>query len=246
MQNNDNYGIYHTPAKTTIIAVICAGAALFFGSWALQLKQRVSDDLRLQMAMSEKHHEILLQKERELFTLHNELRDTKSELRETKLRLEFITASTTANLPRQENVITPQESAIVLPVEVAVIAPSENTTPTPIVAEKSTPIEAEKPIAPIAAEKTTADELAEADILSGEILTYNPDNQRVYLSLGSANAGVQPGNRFSIWRSGEYVTEVEVLKVFSVTSTCKVAGGTPIGLQVGDIAKRARPVIGAL
>ena len=53
------------------------------------------------------------------------------------------------------------------------------------------------------------------------------------------------GNRFSVWRGDEYVTDIEVLKVFSVTSTCKVAGDAA-GSQVGDIARRARPALGAL
>lgn len=75
--------------------------------------------------------------------------------------------------------------------------------------------------------------------LSGEILTYNPDTRKATLSLGSATSGLQPGSRFSVWRGDKYVTDIRVVDVFSVTSTCEVEGPTPIGVRAGDIAKLA-------
>lgn len=82
-------------------------------------------------------------------------------------------------------------------------------------------------------------ELNDAARLSGEILNYNPDTRKAILSLGSATSGLQAGSRFSVWRGETYVTDIRVVTVYSVTSTCEVEGPTPIGVRAGDIAKLA-------
>lgn len=283
-QSDDDYGIYRRPSASTLAAVVCAGAALFFGSWAMQLKKALSEDLRSNQARAAQAEDALAEKERMVFALNDQVRELQDEVKHLRERLDAANAVSLAPAPRPAapvaaapltpaplavapqapvvaKVETPAASAAVV---AAPAAPKMPAAPVvvgqksggkaaeialPEAVKKAAPAEVsrkDKPEIPEKTEKNAEDlaaDLAAANTLSGEILTYSPDNQRAYLSLGSANGGVQPGNRFSVWRGGEYVADIEVMKVFSVTSTCKVTGDAT-GLQVGDIARRARPALG--
>ncbi len=80
----------------------------------------------------------------------------------------------------------------------------------------------------------------------GAILAINPDVQRVFLSLGTVD-GVEPSNRFSVWRIKRYIGEVRVVKVFWSMSACDIVGPTPRGIRLGDVARpvKANPTAGA-
>lgn len=267
-QSDDDYGIYRRPSASTLTAVVCAGAALFFGSWAMQLKKALSEDLRSNQARAAQAEDALAEKERMVFALNDQVRELQDEVKHLRERLDAANAVSLAPAPRPAAPVTvaPLVPAPQAPVAIpaASAAPKMPAAPVavsqksggktaevalPETVKKAVPAEVsnkDKPEIPEKIEKNAEDlaaDLAAANTLSGEILTYSPDNQRAYLSLGSANGGVQPGNRFSVWRGGEYVADIEVMKVFSVTSTCKVTGDAT-GLQVGDIARRARPALG--
>ncbi|MDR0867071.1 MAG: hypothetical protein LBP75_01165 [Planctomycetota bacterium] len=228
----DDYGIYRRPPLISLLALVCAAAALFFGSWSAHLKRQLDRELTAQGEADDARDRALAHKDRELQEMSGRLRDLQAEIYAVNARLEAASRRVADKPLARATAPAPVEPS------------SASTAPK---------IPADEPAIKIALPAATQDDaevllqaLASAEALTGEILTYNPDYQRVYLSLGSANGGVAPGNRFSIWRGNDYITDVEVQKVFSVTSVCRVLNETTAGLQVGDVARRAKPSVGTL
>ncbi|GHS90560.1 hypothetical protein FACS1894139_10070 [Planctomycetales bacterium] len=233
----DDYGIYRRPPLISLLALVCAAAALFFGSWSAHLKRQLDRELTAQGEADDTRDRALAHKDRELQEMSGRLRDLQAEIYAVNARLEAASRRLADKPLARATAPAPVEPASAASAASAATAPK---------------IPAE-PAVKIALPAATSDDaevllqaLASAEALTGEILTYNPDYQRVYLSLGAANGGVAPGNRFSIWRGNDYITDVEVQKVFSVTSVCRVLNETTAGLQVGDVARRAKPSVGTL
>ena len=70
-----------------------------------------------------------------------------------------------------------------------------------------------------------------------EVLTYNPNSKKVFISLGRSNAKISEGNRFAIWRNGKHVTDIRVAQVHAVTSTCEVISPVLDSVRAGDTAE---------
>lgn len=256
----DDYGIYRKPTASVIAAWLGVAAAIFFGAYSVKVKDRLQKALTGAQEVREEADQLKLTMLRQ----QGEIQSLRSELESVRAVVQPAAAKTTDSPAVRENpapvTITPIASApatiAAAPVPVVAKAPVPPVAAvTPAKVELSAQpvmpaavIRAEENVSLPGAALRTADgtaskaELAEAARLAGEILTFNPDTRKVYLSLGSANGGLQPGNRFSVWRGEKYVTDIRVVKVFSVTSTCEVDGPTPIGIRAGDIARlAARP-----
>lgn len=243
--SNDNYGVYSKPGVASFIACICVAAAIFFGAYAVKMKERLRDVAAVNQENAQKVDEMqaelhaLREKldatqneasrsvgelKEEISLLHREKLEMKS-LLSRKRQIEEAVASIPQVVAKSQMTAKPQVEIVESKVEV---------TPEP----ELTIDEVED--ATVALKQQVVQDISEAaGGIAGEVLTYNPDANRVYLSLGSANAGLETGKRFTIWRDGQYVADIRVLKVFSVTSTCEVVGPTPKGLHSGDIAKLA-------
>ncbi|MFW5856494.1 MAG: hypothetical protein ACOCX4_01340 [Planctomycetota bacterium] len=70
----------------------------------------------------------------------------------------------------------------------------------------------------------------------GRVLAAEPQNRRVLLDLGAADA-IRSGGRFTLWRDGICVGELRVRTVFADMTVCDVLGMGGEGIRIGDTAR---------
>lgn len=243
----DDYGIFRKPGGSAIFAWLAVAAAIFGGAYSVKMSERLNTaNLEIRAACEERDSLKLelARQEGSLQSMRLELERARASVSELTERLGALSARTAQPVMQ----VAPTVPAA--PVEVKPVAAGGSVQETPVAAVPDVNNQAMPRALAVPELATTAAAvsvaggegnaaLAEAVRLSGEILTYNPDTRKAYLSLGSANAGLEPGKRFSVWRGDKYVTDIRVTRVFSITSTCEVEGATPIGIRSGDIAKLA-------
>lgn len=251
----DEYGIYRKPTGSVIAAWLGIAAAIFFGAYAFKMKDRLQEAHNSALAAHEEAEQMKLQ----MISQMGEMQALKVEILALKENRTALSRANSQHKAQGNIAIMPVASVTSVP---TVRIEAEPESKRNIVATK-TPEPAKAPAMPSnmlqlpqdsatvlsatapSVEESNKTAVEEAAKLSAEIVSYNPDTRKAYISLGSANGGLQPGSRFSVWRGDKYVTDIRVVKVFSVTSTCEVEGPTPIGVRSGDIAKIAGGSSGA-
>lgn len=246
----DEYGIYRKPTGSIIAAWLGIAAAIFFGAYAVKMREHLQTEKQRVEKAEEETNQIKIELAKQLGklqALQNELQNIQTQNRDqtataggSSAPAPVESATTAARAPGEQ---TPAAASLAAALPAPAPEEQKNTTAVPALPEvpnanDAAPAAPEVATLPAKAEPDQA-ALAEASRLSGEILYYNPDTRKVYLSLGSALGGLQKGNRFTVWRGDQYVTDIRVEKVFSSTSTCEIEGPTPIGVRAGDIAKMA-------
>ncbi len=247
----DEYGIYRKPTGSIIAAWLGIAAAIFFGAYAFKMKDR------LQQAQDNLHNarEEVNQMKLQMVSQLGELQALKAELQAHAPAIGAGSPTTPAATPALPALapaaVLASQAEPAVPVAPAVAEPAKAATvreTAPLPAQTAGKAPAPAPEIPaggrtelpsLPAESGEKAALNDATKLSGEILNYNPDTRKAIISLGSATSGLQPGSRFSVWRGDKYVTDIRVVTVYSVTSTCEVEGPTPIGVRTGDIARLA-------
>lgn len=231
---HDEYGIYRKPTLGIIVTWVAVAAAIFFGAYSVKMKARLSVALK---GVKESQDEI--------DNLKLTIARQQGDIQALKVALgsgavrgngSLLGLSDTAEEPVKSEAIATEKTelkSVAEPVEVntAAVVPVKAVSEDAVVSKPA-----------VAQKIETSVPAGDSVSLAGEILTYNPDTRKAYLSIGSANGGLQPGSRFTVWRGDKYVTDLRVLKVFSVTSTCEIQGPTPIGIRPGDIAKIAKGI----
>lgn len=241
----DDYGIFRKPGGGAIFAWLAVAAAIFSGAYSVKMSERLNTaNIEIRKACEERDSLKL-----ELARQEGGLQGMRLELERARASVSELTERLGALSARAaQPVVQAMPVVPAAPVEVRSVPAAGQGQETAVVkdsgAQAVPQMIAMPELTDAAATLAVAGgvgnpTLAEAVRLSGEILTYNPDTRKAYLSLGSANAGLEPGKRFSVWRGDKYVTDIRVTRVFSITSTCEVEGATPIGIRSGDIAKLA-------
>lgn len=263
----DEYGIYRKPAATSIVACLGVAAALFFGGTCVNLWGKLSDVSEINAALKSDNAELKSQ----VATFKAQLARGRyqdpgySEPVYNPVYPRGVSVSepgqSVGNVAGQRRVDSAGAGHTAVkpvptqpqPSQGRLVAPFSEAPVKEEVADKSPRSDAVEVVDGTVSSGGTAgnsgDTFPEASGLNAMVTAYQAETGKVSINIGSASdpklqSVLRPGRRLSVWRDGKYVTDLRVQQVYSVTSTCEVAGPTQIGVRDGDQVKLASTASG--